>query len=445
MTWNLADPMSLGLRRRFSLPLASIPPGKDNVRKVDRNLFDLSEHYNNLPPPDGRTADVVLNIRIKKPAGGFTEEDDLPDPLIRLHAMAPGIMRFKPANKAFGDQLILETPIFAGSIPVRWWQRWIEAHCVPRWIIYENVDRNSLENLLRTLPLGRTVYGLSLPQEIWSEVDRDSFVDRFLEGNDKYILDVAESGAFIGTAGSDQLLAGAHLLKLHVRYNGHIDITNPLPMNPREFFNLLFGDDSEEAWNHPLLNRINESGEEGGLESRWMLIRPPLRTYARVVWEADQEIKRHAKRWAAAEKVSSRFYNRYSYKGMSFSRGDYEGAFKCNLFVSDICLRSGFRINIHPLIPENRWHYIDANSYCNRVHSPDPAPANPKNNRIILQGKNDEGKDVPWGWKIENWLRTPGADMQRMINEAMMEEGRCFILAGARKRKFKKIKCIKDK
>src|SRR5262249_27645676 len=129
MAWNLVDALSRpGQRRQFYLPLASIPPGRTTVRPVDFNLFDLSEnHY--LKDAD-HESDIALNIAIRPPAGGFTNEDSLPDPAIRLHAIGAGTVTFRPSTPAQGDSLVLQIPTFAEPLDtpagggVKWWRRW---------------------------------------------------------------------------------------------------------------------------------------------------------------------------------------------------------------------------------------------------------------------------------------------------------------------------------
>lgn len=439
--WNLTDAVSKsGERRAFFLPLASIPPEKKAVRTVDKSVFNIEETYTSA---GDRTTDVGLAIRITPPFSGFTDEEDLPDPAIRLHAMVKGRLSFQPANGTLGDRLILQTFVFSQSFTnARWWERWIEAGCLPQTIVYENVDRAHLETLLNGLsvPANDTqtapaTYGLRVPLGVMQATKAD-FISKFLSGVAGVSL-TAEAGAYIGRAG---LAPGAvespiavRLVRLHVQYHDHTDV-NPHPMNPRELFHLLFGNDSDEARNHPLLRQMHELGQKQTTiqpESKRMLLRPPLRTWKRVEWEADQEIQLHSANWRPAGSLGdNRFYNNHRRNNRSFNDGNYDNFNKCNLFVSDICLRAGFRINLHP-VGAAAWHYIDANSYTNLAHQ-----GTGTTDRVALQGRNEDAA-VPWGWKFENWLRAkPAGDRQRLLNDAMTKDGRCFILAGARARRF---------
>jgi hypothetical protein len=135
----------------------------------------------------------------------------------------------------------------------------------------------------------------------------------------------------------------------------------------------------------------------------------------------------------------TRFFNTHPRIGHDFSAGDYHDLNKCNLFVPDICLRAGFRISIHP-IDTTKWHYVDANSYCNNVHRPPNFTAEMADwERIPVKGRSED-REFTWSWKIENWLRrmlSENKDVREELNSALQEEGRCFILAGARARKFR--------
>src|SRR5262249_19083284 len=149
-----------------------------------------------------------------------------------------------------------------GLINVPWWQRWVEAACLPYQIIYENVDSTELETYLQGMVPGQVFHGLSFPPEV---TDSSGFLTGFFAGTEGYVLS-AQAGAVIGTAAAAPTLAGARELRLHARYHDHTDMV-PHPMNPREFLHLLFGNDSDEFTRHPLLLKINAVGlGQTGLE-----------------------------------------------------------------------------------------------------------------------------------------------------------------------------------
>ena len=431
MPWNLVDALSAPNQPRpFHLPLASIPPGSTSVRKVTDDQFEPQDEKIIV---SGEVKDLVFRIRIKPPSGGsFSDEGAmLPDPALRLHAMAPGTLVFKPADKDMGNRLILEMPRFM-SLPedrVRWWERWTEARCIPRQIIYENVDKTELENRLKAIDVGKTLHGLGFPMEVTNDQEKKEFITSFMSNADQgFSFLMAEAGAVIGTAAVDPNDANFRLLKLRGRYRTFTTNLDEAIMNPREFFHLLFGDDSNEAGNHPLLLKIDKVGKtHTGHETESMRLRPPLRTHARVMWEAAIEQSSHAADWALPGDCHARVFNRHSREGYVFSPAStYQTYPKCNVFISDMAVRSGFRAIILPA-SNKIWHYHDVNGY---VHQVDAAPN--INDRQPLRGTIDKIPFI-WGWKIERWLRSlPDTERMPKLNEAIQEEGRCFILAGSR-------------
>jgi hypothetical protein len=420
LPWNLVESLSGGTspRRAFYAPLASIPPSSTTIRTVFPSAF--------TPSADTlASGDKVLNVRIAQP---FSPEGELPDPAMRLHAMAPGTVRFEPADATMLDRLILEMPMFLTPLNVPWWERWMDADCLPYQIIYENVDRAELQARIESIPLvtPAPLHGLSLPAEIVLPTQRDTFVQNFMSGSPNHQL-AAESGAVIGVAGPDPAGGSDRVLKLRARYHGHTD-ASPRFMNPGEFLNLLFGDDSNDSRHHPLLLRIDGVGlVQPGLESKTMRLRPPLRTHERVMWESRIEIFSHPADWALAGRCGDRFYNDHAREGRAFNHTDYHGLWKCNLFISDIALRSGFRCCIHD-VGNTAWHYNGAGTYADNVHNSGNANA-----RIPLRGKIDTLRGVTWGFKFEQWLRAiPVADRIRRVNDLMTDDGRCLVLAGSR-------------
>jgi hypothetical protein len=445
VAWNLVDLLSLpGRRRVFYPPIASPPPGFGEVSSFDRNLFDIAETYQDLPGPDFRTADVALEIGVNPPPGGFTDENSLPHPAIRLHAMDRGRLSFRPQDGSMSDRLVLELFTLTTQTPnVQWWGRWEEAGCVPHKVIYENIDKFQLRAVLGAITPGSSTYGLHFPTKVKNAATKAQFIEAFLQGGSEFLA--VEAGAYLGTIATEHpndfpTPNTPRRLRLHVRYHDHTE-ANPHPMNPRELFHLLFGDDSVEAQTHPLLRRIHEIGREQTNihpEARRMLLRPPLRTWKRVEWEADQEITQHQNVWKPDGSLSAqRFYNdRHPRRGKlqqfrnSFS---FKGANKCNLFAFDICLRAGFRVAVHQLSSET-WGYIDSNSGANLAQ---PADGQVSQRGVPLMGRSED-KTVIWGFKTDDWLNTTSVsnvDWQQLLNQAMTVEGRCFVVTGARGRK----------
>ena len=453
MPWNLVDATSKSApaRRHWFLPLASIPVGQTNVRAIDRTLYTFTETYSVLAQPDGRTSDVSLNVKIQIPAGGLVDEAGYPDPLIRVHAIDESRISFEPAADGRQDRLVLEMLTFAfyrtalvSGMP-GWFGRWEDAQSVPTKVVYENVDRAQVEALLngvaapvdvslenRVEPTG----GLRFPVEI-IQSNKAQFIMRFLAGTPDHSI-YADAGAVIGAAATDPMDNTRRLLMLHALYQDHTT-DNPHPMNPRELFHLIFGDDSVEAVNHPLLVRLNELGgtTQGTVhpESKRFLIRPPLRTWKRVEWEANQEINNHSNNWTPSGSLGAdRFYNNHSrvvgVVTRTFNPATFAGSNKCNLFSADISIRAGFAACVHP-VDANRWHYLDANSNANRIQRVTGTVG-----RVAATGVSDDAART-WAWRIENDVRNQAAgSRQQFLNDKMQQEGRCLILAGARGRRF---------
>jgi hypothetical protein len=476
MPWSLVETLAAsGQPRSFHLPLWSDASGL----AVGQDQYD-PENDRTTDPNDPR-----LRIVISPPQNGqFTNEGALPDPTIRLYAIGAAWVRFKPAQGAYRDSLELKLAVFA-SFPLRkaavgghsfplWWERWMEkgSVCIPDRVIYENVDatilRETLENVKapiddkfenRVLPTD----GLQFPISV-TQTTRSEFIDNFMAGDADYFM-VAETGAYLGAAARETPTStdpnANRLLTLHAQYHDHTQIS-PHPMNPLELFNLLFANDSIEATTHPLLLRIDAKGKaQTGHESKSMRLRPPLRTHARLMWEADLEtVSEHDhksnianaesnyKSWAPESNVQARFYNdfqgidelgtprhfdRWTYDKCKDEHGNLTVCYKCNLFVFDVALRAGFRVMVHP-IGNSVWHYREPNgvvlkiseSYVNAGSQ--PLPKLP----IRLKVRNAK-KTEPLAWNIEGMLRALNSgEIKTELNRQMTEEGRCFVVAGSR-------------
>jgi hypothetical protein len=159
--------------RLFSPPLAALVPtgGDDDPIALSRGLPDPSvysfseRHINNAAAT--QTTDVAFTINIIPPAAGFPGDPahpELPAPAFRFHAVARGQVTFRPAQGNEAATLILRTDAFGviGLAKVPWWERWSEAHCVPREVHYENVDVDHLRDYLLAIPLTGS-HGLTFP------------------------------------------------------------------------------------------------------------------------------------------------------------------------------------------------------------------------------------------------------------------------------------------
>jgi hypothetical protein len=469
MEWNLVEDLNDAdptLPTMFAPPLAAhVPEPSDN------DPFELSR---GLPPPDvysfteqhindganTRTTDVALRIDITPPAAGFPLDPghpELPPPAFRFHAMARGQLSFRPASGATPAQLVLTTDVFAvmRTATVPWTQRWVEAGCIPREIIYENVDVPHLRDYLRAIPLAGS-HGLTFPQSTTAPIDtneaRNDFVTTFLEGpldpdtqRPTHFVSV-KPGAFIGHAA---LIPGTtnetRRLTMHARYADHA-MGAEQPMSPRELFHLVFGNTSPFAMNHPLLKQLDVRPVGRPFTTRDLVLRPPLRTWARVIWESEREeaidddltSRGLPRRWTAAADLpaDARFDTfRRQVPGSQVVRqvsyGNLRNFNKCNVFTSDVSVRAGFRAMI--LDTGQEWHYPLANSHThaarNLIAATPPGPPV----RLAINGQGQD-RARTWGWALTRFI---AAGMTRQqLNDLMTREGRVLLVACARPRKI---------
>lgn len=473
MKWNLVDLLSengsedplSGKRREFYLPLASIAPGMEdtnNTRNVNKELYHLDDAAEQIPSDNH-----ALIITIKPvPGFSFSDDGDFPDPSIRIHAIGGGMIRFKPTTEDIRDSLVLTMLGFQFPdkiLPkVKWWERWIETNCIIKDVIYENINKSNLEGVLNSIEAPNTAlisdrveptFGLNFPSGV-TQNNKNGFITNFLQGNEENFI-VVEPGAYIGKVNAMNLSEADtpnsnKRLTLKVIYSDHTQ-TSPHYMNPRELFYLLFGKDSYEATHHPLLIRFNEKGDTQdniSIEAKRMYLRPPLRTHARVKWEARKEIDNHAESWgvinSSGEYITigpERFYNTQP----PFFKDRYpppekepntKNTNKCNLFVFEICLRSGFKVRVWLDSSINLLFYKAPDPrYKDKVPDMSLARDIRTNNTYKTKGfaplTNSEG--IIWG---RRWTKrlieivTPDERCDE-LNKMMEEEGRCFILVKA--------------
>lgn len=474
MPWSLVEALAeAGQRRPFYLPLAS---GAPDFSEVGQDQYD-PENDRTTDPNDPR-----LRIIISPPQGEqFANQGPVPDPAIRLYAIGAAWVRFRPAQASFKDSLELKLAVFAsfplgsasgGHVFPLWWGRWLDAGCIPDRVVYENVDaellREALENVRapidnqfenRVLP----TLGLQFPYSV-TQNTKAEFIDRFMAGEQDYFM-VADKGAYLGAAAradaADTDPNANRLLTLHAQYHDHA-ATSPHPMNPLELFNLLFGNESDEAKKHPLLLKIDAKGKlQPGHESKSMRIRPPLRTHARLMWEADFETVDsnkvgetpeaivNAPKWEAKSNVQQRLYNdfsgtdelglprhfdRWTYDGCKDKTGKVTGCWKCNLLTFDVALRAGFRIMLHVLKNSTVWHYRDPNDVVKIVSAARPNSVSQQPTKVPIRIKFPNNLTTETlAWNTEGLLRRLGtSNIKDEINRQIKEEGRCFVVAGSR-------------
>lgn len=420
MQWNLNDHLSGSNGRAFHLPVAGDPLGGTQLP--------------NMEPDDFLIKDLVINnlrsleVKVSIPTAGLPDQNGLPNPSIRLHAMCRGKMKYKPAFGTLQRCLLLFIPPIWPRVieQVKWFERWLEAGCLPHLIIYENVDEAHLRQMLEAMdPNNHADNQILFPvQALGSDQAKIDFINRFLAGSDIDSVTVFP-GTPIGKLNQDFVSPVFKTLRLHVRYADHTDAA-PHAMHPRELFYLLFGQDSQEAQNHPLLRQLRRLGQQDTVtfpKTKRMLLRPPLRTHARVVWEADLELQ-EAPDDAHWSLVASLEENSFLNSVQDFDRSKtYKDVYKCTLFGFEVLLRSGFRVRMV------RWSdALGVYVYYYRV------------NRLVREARDVQlSADKPgllaysgeavWGRRWDAILNAkPVAEHAAEINRMMEEEGRCFYL-----------------
>jgi len=454
--WSLYEHLGQSTTTRlFSAPLASaVPDGNKPVGDLSHQVPAVSRFIvADLPDQTNATATTNKTFSIQiTPGTGFAPEPDfpnLPDPVIRLHAMTTALVRFRPADNALVFQPFIFESLSAKSVP--WWQRWIEAGRIPGEIAFINIDVADLTSRLQAATTADVMPGLTIQPLIsdsGNEVPLDAgqiqnFVTGFFAGTDPQFTLIARAGAVLGQAG----LSGSgpnRELRLQVRYADHTD-SNPQPMNPRELLYLMFGKDSTVATTHPLLKALEATvPPPAPRNTKQMILRPPLRTWARAMWEAGLEETFRSGSWAEATSmpagtvINSVRRERPGDPGHHtdpIGYGATANVNKCNIFVSEIAVRSGFKACIHHIV-EPVWHYVDASSYANLARTAQVRAGQPANPAPIpiKGGAAGDDTDKPWGMTYGQKIAA-GMTLAD-LNALVKVDGRCMVVAMMRPRRF---------
>jgi hypothetical protein len=219
-------------------------------------------------------------------------------------------------------------------------------------------------------------------------------------------------------------------------------------MNPIEFFNLLFWQEEYdpvykadygkrsfgevkkyefESWADPKTHALIDmmmgkrmDGSEGTpKDDDWMGLRPPLRTYKRVEWEAKRELLLYFENWQQGDitKQKGDITNRIKTPNIiKKGKGEgYMGDSKCNILAGELAYRAGFRTFVkqakkpeflkfwgpNELVRESKLKGYDPNKW---------DPNDPEKSKIDFGKKLKEVKNEE-------------------INKEISELGKCFIYA----------------
>ncbi|MBU7026819.1 MAG: hypothetical protein HXS48_07745 [Theionarchaea archaeon] len=275
-----------------------------------------------MPISDG-VAEDDYTLQIEEDSGGAKRLviDIQSSDEVDVLAMVPGRVTSN------GDTMILTSDIFTllvyimenemSEVHTNWFLNWDKIGRLPEKIYYENVT----DGVSRT----------------------------------------TRAGEVIGKAGDHSGDTSRKQVKIKIEYLD--DTTNESKfMHPREFFSLLFWKEECDpvlnqlplpSYHHPLLRKMMLSRENGTSEidpgpfqdDDWLGLRPPLRTFQRVKWEAIREhlIDNYKTYWGKRDpgrniqgNVNERIKNPLIHKE------GYEKNSKCNIFSGEMLFRAGF-------------------------------------------------------------------------------------------------------
>ncbi|MBS7648798.1 hypothetical protein KEJ17_04040 [Candidatus Bathyarchaeota archaeon] len=230
-------------------------------------------------------------------------------------------------------------------------------------------------------------------------------------------------------------------------------------MNPIEFFSLLFWQEEYdpvyqaeydsnglkkfgglenykfESWgepkSHPLINKMMSSRMNGSPgtpeDDDWMGLRPPLRTYKRIEWEAKRELSLYFNNWQQLPKDEGKKEEKLK-KDNKY--GDITGRIKtpnivefspnvskCNILTGELAYRAGFRTFVKESMKKGKLKF----------YSPNELVRYAKNEKKIkLEGLNLEKPEetIEFGEK-RNVTKNDIDEINREIGEL----GKCLVYA----------------
>lgn len=345
--WNLRDDYPEFMARLVSEPL-QYDDGGNQIPKDNYTLI-IEEHSTT------KVKTLIIDIQ---------SSTDVP-----ILSMLPGniscngnmtilttdIFSIAGMNRIFSEEsLFPELEFPSNRYYIRWFDSWIETGRIPKKIIYENI------------------------------------VDRICSDSDQNV----SAGDVIGHAGSHPSNSTKKQIKIKIEYQDSAD-TDPKFMHPREFFSLLFWREECDPvfpnpiapdplvgpeYAFPLLQKmmrvydngnpvVNGPGEpveniEDILNNvsdanSWLGLRPPLRTYKRLEWEARIAHILHHFNWQRLPTDSGEAARLRGAHGADYGNianlkrnplivlNPYTHASKCNIFAGEMAFRAGFRVFVY--------------------------------------------------------------------------------------------------
>jgi len=420
--------------------------------ELDWPIADSTDEHSNLITLFENPIDVeISNCRIESVNGikKLVIDVETSDP-IDIFAIVHGLVD----SSGVSDKYELTTDIFTtlwpyeifrrevcSEVPVSWLNNWLLAKTIPKKIIYENI------------------------------INVDPTPCR------------VRAGMKIGEMGNHPTDDSKKQIKISIGYADGED-SNPRFMHPREFFSLLFWMEECDPfytntpidYDSPLLQKmmrlyddgspvVDESGtpvdDIGQLSNNdsdfcpfagvdtwlnnnnvfrghenideWLGLRPPLRTYKRVEWEARVTHKIHHNNWQSAPNSTSPPHgdlvnvirNPLIRVGVALRT-----ASKCNLFVGEMAFRSGFRVFVQR-VGTHHLSYQSRNSFirpCNAESCNDVTISASSTNTITHNGNSYRIS----GRKIRGKTRYVTDGNRGQINQEISNDGKVIIYARKR-------------
>lgn len=353
----------------------------------------------------GKAPDMVIplqvtaasRLRIEQLDGGGLSVASEPGAQSKatLRAISDGILLTQPSPISGYSRLSISMPHFLDFVTKPWWERWRESGFLPFRLVFENVENRYLNKSFSV-----------------SERGKESQITPLPSADLCYRV---KGGTLLGY--SSLYPQGVVIRAYYQESTTGLQFQMPV----LELVNALLTESEPEPEDAPFLSSLSAFTASE-------FPRPPLRTHQRVVWEANREMRIHTDRWTDGGALGPDvLHNQFSAKGRKFNNGTYSGYSKCNIYVADLMLKSGFRAPVHP-VGINAWHYLSANAFSiaadtTRSYSRVPVFGNPKTLR-------------PWCFNVDNWLREVKGHIRDELRRAQQEQGRCFILIATRRRAF---------
>jgi hypothetical protein len=384
-----------------------VEPVRNDVSRneISRDRYNLSI--------EGTVKSLVINIEsmVNVPVLAMASGNISYDPILATTTLTTDIFTISGINRIFAQEQAIFSDLLGSQniYLLRWFQSWVEAGTVPHTIIYENIEDSVCAAGSANVRVGQSIGNAGVhptdPQkkQIRIKIEyQDSTLDnpKFMHPREFFNLLFWEEDCDPFLADSPREYTSPLLQKMMRLYcdgsdvviegGGPVTNISQLSNNNSEFRPL--GNADADAW----LHNNNVFRDHENIED-WLGLRPPLRIYKRVEWEARVTHKIHHNNWQTAHMIVNPPPQPPICCVEALPYGDLRGVIrnplvtvgvgirkesKCNLFVGDISFRSGFRAFVYRT-SASRLSYQSRDSYtdqsCNSTNC---------NNQLIPHASN---------------------------------------------------------